>query len=73
MRLKMYLRDREPVGPALRRFRKMMERSGLQKELRERKHYTKPSELRRLKAARKRSLLAKIARRPARPPGWLAR
>jgi small subunit ribosomal protein S21 len=55
----MRVHDREPIGQALRRFKKLIERSGMQKELRAYQHYEKPSELRRrawlrkVKAARK--------------------
>ena len=61
MPLRMRVHDREPIGLALRRFKKLLERSGLQKELRTRQHYEKPCELRRraylrkMKAARKAS------------------
>ncbi|MFO0967925.1 MAG: hypothetical protein U0793_20385 [Gemmataceae bacterium] len=34
MSLRMRLFDKEPIGGALRRFKKLLERSGLQKELR---------------------------------------
>ena len=47
MPLRMRLYEREPIGLALRRFKKLLERSGLKKELRQRRHYEKPSELRR--------------------------
>lgn len=59
MALRMRVHDREPIGMALRRFKKLIERSGIQKELRARQHYEKPSEqrrrtrLRKIKAARK--------------------
>ena len=46
MPLRMRVHDREPVGSALRRFKKLIERSGLVKELRKRRHYEKPSEKR---------------------------
>ena len=36
MPLRMRVHDREPIGEALRRFKKLLERSGLQKELRKR-------------------------------------
>jgi small subunit ribosomal protein S21 len=39
--------DREPIGAALRRFKKLLERSGLKNELRKRKYYEKPCEARR--------------------------
>jgi small subunit ribosomal protein S21 len=55
MSLRMRVHDREPIGSALRRFKKLMERSGLTKELRKRRHYEKPCEVRRRAALRKRS------------------
>jgi small subunit ribosomal protein S21 len=51
--------DKEPIGAALRRFKKLLERSGLQKELRKRKHYEKPCELRRRAELRKQSAIRK--------------
>jgi len=50
----------------LRRFKKLLERSGLQKELRKRKHYEKPCEVRRRAELRKQSAIRK-ARALARP------
>ena len=41
--VKMMLRDRESIQEAVRRFRKLVERSGLKKEMRKREHYEKPS------------------------------
>jgi small subunit ribosomal protein S21 len=55
----MRVHDREPIGAALRRFKKLLERSGLQKELRRRKHYEKPCEARRRAAMRKQSAIRK--------------
>ena len=43
----------------LRRFKKLLERSGLSRELRKRRHYEKPSELRRRAKARKQVAAAK--------------
>jgi small subunit ribosomal protein S21 len=40
----MKLRDREPIAEAVRRFRKMVERSGIKREMRRREFYVKPSE-----------------------------
>jgi len=51
--LRMRVHDREPIGLALRRFKKLLERSGVQKELRARQHYEKPCELRRRARLRK--------------------
>ncbi len=47
MPLRMRVHEREPIGLALRRFKKLLERSGIQKELRKRKYYEKPCEARR--------------------------
>jgi len=62
----MRVHDREPIGAALRRFKKLLERSGLQKELRKRKHYEKPCEVRRRSKLRK---LAAIRKARVRTPG----
>jgi small subunit ribosomal protein S21 len=61
MSLRMRLFDKEPIGGALRRFKKLLERSGLQKELRKRRHYEKPSEVRRRAKLRKQSAARKAA------------
>ena len=53
----MRVHDREPIGLALRRFKKLLERSGLTKELRRRKYYEKPCEVRRRSALRKLSAI----------------
>jgi small subunit ribosomal protein S21 len=53
MPLRMRVHDREPLGAALRRFKKLLERTGLQKELRKRKYYEKPCEARRRAKMRK--------------------
>ena len=59
MPLRMRVYDRETIGGALRRFKKLLERSGLQRELRKRRHYEKPSALRRRAKARKQATAAK--------------
>jgi small subunit ribosomal protein S21 len=62
MTLRMRVHEREPIGAALRRFKKLLERSGVTRELRTRKYYEKPCEarrrakLRKLSAIRKRTL-----------------
>jgi len=63
MPLRMRVHDREPIGAALRRFKKLMERSGLQKELRKRKHYEKPCELCRRARLRKLASIRKARQR----------
>ena len=40
----MKIRDRESIQEAVRRFRKLVERSGVKKEMRRREYYVKPSE-----------------------------
>ena len=59
MPLRMRVHDREPIGAALRRFKKLMERSGFTKELRRRKYYVKPCEARRQAKLRKLSAIRK--------------
>lgn len=46
---KIKLKENEPLERALRRFKRKMEREGIMKQLRARKHYEKPSERRRKK------------------------
>ena len=60
MPLRMRVHEREPIGMALRRFKKLLERSGVQKELRKRKYYEKPCEARRRAELRKQSNMRKI-------------
>ena len=45
--VKMVLRDRESIQEAVRRFRKIVERSGLKREMRRRERYEKPSDVKR--------------------------
>ena len=66
MPLRMRVHDREPIAAALRRFKKLLERSGLTKELRKRKHYEKPCEERRRAKLRKESAIRK-GKLPTRP------
>lgn len=47
------------MSQSARRFKKLLERSGLQKELRKRKHYEKPCEIRRRAMLRKQSAIRK--------------
>ncbi len=67
MPLRMRIYDREPIGAALRRFKKLLERSGVTKELRKRKHYEKPCEQRRRAELRKQNLIRKNKRLAATP------
>ena len=41
----MNVRERESIQEAVRRFRKLVERSGKKREMRKREYYVKPSEL----------------------------
>ena len=59
MSIKMRVHDREPIGAALRRFKKLLERSGLKKELRKHEYYEKPCELRRRAMLRKQRAIKK--------------
>ena len=45
--VKLLVRDRETIQEAVRRFRKLVERSGIKKEMRRREFYEKPSEVNR--------------------------
>jgi small subunit ribosomal protein S21 len=53
MSVRIQLRQGEHVQAAIRRFKKIIERSGLMREVRRREHYQKPSLLRRIAKARK--------------------
>lgn len=62
--VKIVLREKESVQEAVRRFRKLVERTGLKRELRRRERYEKPSAIKRkakIRAIRKTkaSLLAR--------------
>ncbi len=43
--VRLTLRENESVQEAVRRFRKLVERSGIKKEMRRREFYEKPSEI----------------------------
>ncbi|MGL6195275.1 MAG: 30S ribosomal protein S21 [Thermoguttaceae bacterium] len=45
--VKLTLREKESIQDAVRRFRKLVERSGIKKEMRRRENYEKPSETKR--------------------------
>jgi small subunit ribosomal protein S21 len=45
--VKLTLRDSESIQEAVRRFRKLVERTGIKKEMRRREYYEKPSEVKR--------------------------
>lgn len=72
MGLRMRVHEREHIGAALRRFKKLLERSGLKKEIRAHEYYEKPCEARtrkkqsRLRAIRK-AALGKPPRKEWRP------
>ena len=64
--VKLTLRDKETIQDAVHRFRKLVERSGLKKEMRRREFYEKPSETKRrarLRAERRAFRAAKMAAR----------
>lgn len=45
--VKLLVRDKESIQEAVRRFRKLVERSGIKKEMRRREYYEKASETKR--------------------------
>ena len=45
--VKIVVRDRESIQEAVRRFRKIVERSGMKREMRSRERYEKPSDVKR--------------------------
>jgi small subunit ribosomal protein S21 len=55
----MRLYERESIGAAWRRFKRLLERSGLIKELRRRRYYEKPCEARRRAWLRRQSAIHK--------------
>ncbi len=66
MGLRMRVHDREPIGAALRRFKKLVERSGIKREVRAHEYYVKPCEMRRRKQAQKSRAILKAASAPRR-------
>ncbi len=64
MGLRMRVHDREPIGAALRRFKKLIERSGMKGELRAHEYYEKPSEARRRQEVRRQKAIHKAASMP---------
>jgi small subunit ribosomal protein S21 len=64
MGLRMRVHDREPIGAALRRFKKLVERSGLKGEIRAHEYYEKPCDARRRKEARRKNAIRKAALGP---------
>jgi len=70
MSLRMRVFEREPIGAALRRFKKLLERSGMKKELRRRKYYEKPCEARRRARLRKLSNVRKGKLGTPKTPRW---
>jgi small subunit ribosomal protein S21 len=70
MTLRMKVHDRESIGLALRRFKKLLERSGLTKELRGHQYYEKPCEARRRAKLRKKSAIRKSKLPPKKAKPW---
>ncbi len=58
MGIRMRLHQQEHIAAALRRFKKLLERSGMKRELRAHEHYEKPCDARRRKqSGKKRAIL----------------
>ena len=66
MSLRMRIHDREHIGAALRRFKKLIERSGLKREIRAHEYYEKPCDARRRKEAQRVRAIRKAALGPKR-------
>ena len=64
MGLRMRVHDREHIGAALRRFKKLLERSGMKAEVRAHEYYEKPCDARRRKEARRVRAIKKAASMP---------
>lgn len=64
MGLRMRIYERELIGAALRRFKKLVERSGMKRELRAHEYYEKPCDARRRKAAQRVRAILKGAAAP---------
>ena len=45
--VKLLVREKESIQEAVRRFKKLVERSGIKREMRRREYYEKPSEVKR--------------------------
>lgn len=59
MSIKILVRQGEPVLSAVRRFKKIIERSGIMREYRRHQHYVKPSENRRINELRRKRAIEK--------------
>jgi small subunit ribosomal protein S21 len=71
MGLRMRVHDREPIAAALRRFKKLVERSGIKKEARAHEYYEKPCEARTRKArSRARAIRKAALGKPAKGPKY---
>jgi small subunit ribosomal protein S21 len=66
--VKLTLRERESIQEAVRRFRKLVERSGIKKEMRVREFYEKPSETKRRAPPRRAAPAVSYAGRSLNPP-----
>jgi small subunit ribosomal protein S21 len=58
--VKLRLRENESIQDAVRRFRKLVEHTGVKKEMRRREYYEKPSDMRR-RARRRAERRARMA------------
>ncbi len=59
MSIRMRLHQQEHIAAALRRFKKLLERSGVKRELRAHEYYEKPCDARRRKQSGKKRAIAK--------------
>jgi len=61
--VKLLVREKESIQEAVRRFKKLVERSGIKREMRRREYYEKPSEIRR-RARLRAEMRSRAPRRP---------
>jgi len=66
MGLRMRVYERESIGAALRRFKKLLERTGMKRELRAHEFYEKPCDARRRQEANRKRAIKKAASIPRR-------
>jgi small subunit ribosomal protein S21 len=64
--VRIIVRDNEHIDKAMRRFKRKVEKEGIMRDIKKKKHYLKPSEAKKEKrklAAKRRRKLARRARR----------
>jgi small subunit ribosomal protein S21 len=70
MSVRIGLYPQERIGAALRRFKRLLERSGVKKEIRKHEYYVKPCDLRRRAALRRLRAIYRGATSHGSRTGW---